>query len=151
MVIVGLALAVPSAVWAERSSSEGLGTFGVEAGAALWFGGAVALSVRRTTTVRRGLVIVMTGAIGAALIVLALSLGWSGAALALAMEFGVGALAIVVIDVIVIGAIQPGLESLARQADSASVDLQFGWRWPPVAMRIHRTPLITDGVDGRGR
>ena len=110
MVIVGLGLAVPSAVWA----------------------------------------IAMTGVIGAALIVLALSLGWSGAALALAMEFGVG-LAIVVIDVIVIGAIQPGLESLARQADSASVDLQFGWRWPPVAMRIHRTPLITDGVDGGRR
>ncbi|HEY5875798.1 MAG TPA: hypothetical protein VIT64_10865, partial [Ilumatobacteraceae bacterium] len=76
MVIVGLALAVPSAVWAERPSSEGLGTFGVEAGAALWFGGAVALSVRRTTTVRRGLVVVLTGVVGSALIVLALAFGW---------------------------------------------------------------------------
>jgi hypothetical protein len=139
---------MPSAVWAERASSEGLGTCGVGAGAALWFGGAVALSVRRTTTVRRGLTIVMSGAIGSALIVLALSFGWSGAVLALAMEFGVGALAIVVIDVIVIGAIQPGLESLARQADSASVDLQFGWRWPPIAIRIHHTASTADRVDG---
>jgi hypothetical protein len=51
----------------------------------------------------------------------------------------------------VIGAIQPGLESLARHADSASVDLQFGWRWPPVAMRIHRTTLTADRVDGGRR
>ena len=136
MVVVGIAVAVPSAVWAERPSGEGLGSFGVEVGAAVWFAGAVTLGVRRATTVRRALLILLTALLGAVLVVIALVLDWSGAALTLAMEFGVGALAVLVIDVIVVGRLQPGLERIARDAETASVEVRLRRSWMPVELRI---------------
>jgi hypothetical protein len=135
LVVVGLALAVLSATVVEDLASDGIATLGVEAGAALWFGGAVAWSVRRTT-VGRALLVVGAAVAGLVLIALALALGWSGAALDLSMEFGVGALAIVVIDLIVLGTIHPGLDTIASRASGTLVDVDVGWRWPPVTVRL---------------
>jgi hypothetical protein len=128
-------VAVGSAVLAEEPSTEGIGTFGVEAGAALWFGGAVALSLR-STSARHLLLVLGAGAVGALLVAISLVLGWSGAALALAMEFGVGALAVVVIDVIVLGRVQPGLDAVGRLAPTSSLDITLERGWPPVAVRV---------------
>ena len=142
-VVVGLTVAVVAAVLAERPGTEAVGTLGVEAGAALWFGGAVALSLR-SSTARHEQLVLATAVAGAALIALALLLQWSGAALSLAMELGVGALAIVVIDVIVLGRIQPGLDELGRVAPTSTLDVDVAWAWPPVAVRIQQG-------DGLGR
>jgi hypothetical protein len=51
------------------------------------------------------------------------------------MEFGVGALAIVVIDLIVLGTVHSGLATIASRASSTLVDVNIGWRWPPVTAR----------------
>ena len=108
------------ALWAD----EGIGTLGVEAGAAIWFGGAVTLGAQRTTTVLRGLLLVLLGAVGIALIAAALTLGWGGAPLTLAMEFGVGAVAVVLVDVVLLGILHPGIERLAQ--DGTVVTVQLG-------------------------
>lgn len=50
---------------------------------------------------------------GVLLVLTALALGWSGVALDLAMELGVGAIAIVVLDILVLGVLQRGLERVA--------------------------------------
>jgi hypothetical protein len=121
MIVAGLAIAAPASLLAERSTTEAVGTLGVEAGAALWFGGAVALSLRATTA-RRVVLVVLAAVVGAGLILVALGLGWTGAPLALAMEFGVGALAVVVVDVIVLGAIEPALDALRRRAPTSTGD-----------------------------
>jgi hypothetical protein len=84
-------VAILSATLLEDRASEGIATLGLEAGAALWVGGAVAWTVR-ATTVGRALLVVAAAAAGVILIALALALDWSGAALDLSMEFGVGAL-----------------------------------------------------------
>lgn len=136
LVVVGLAVAVLSATVVEDAVSEGIATFGVEAGAALWFGGAVALSLRRTT-VARGLLVLAAALGGLVLIGLALLRGWTGAPLDLAMEFGVGALAIPVLDVVVLGVLQPALEGLGR-GPVTSVEIELARRWPPVALHVDR-------------
>jgi hypothetical protein len=139
LVVVGLTMSILSAIVLEDVVSEGVATLGVEVGAALWFGGVIAWSVRRTTVGR--VLLLMTAAVaGLMLIAVALALGWTGAALALSMEFGVGALAIVVIDLIVVGTLHPGLDTLARRAPGTIVDIELGWRWPPLTIRIEGHP-----------
>jgi hypothetical protein len=136
LIVVGLSVAILSATVIEEATTEGIATLGVEAGAALWFGGAVAWSLQRTT-VGRALLVIASAVAGIGLITLALTRGWSGPLLDLSMEFGVGALAIVVIDVVVLGALRPGLDAVSRRADQAWVDIELGWRWPPLTVRAH--------------
>ncbi len=138
LAVIGLTLALLSAIAVERwDVDDGPTTLALELGAALWFGGAVAWSLR-ATTVRRALLIVATGVTGTALVAVALAAGWSGTALDLAMEFGVGAVAIVVIDVVVLGALHTRLDALGHRADRTAVDVHLTWGWPPVRFRIAR-------------
>jgi hypothetical protein len=139
LVVVGLTMSILSATALEDVASEGIATLGVEAGAALWFGGVIAWSIRRTT-VGRVLLLMAAAVAGLVLITAALALSWTGAALDLAMEFGVGALAIVVIDFIVVGTLHPGLDALARRAPGTTVDIELGWRWPPLTIRVDGRP-----------
>lgn len=120
MLVVGLVIALVSAHAAERSRTEGIGTMGVELGAALWFGGAVSLGIRRSPTVLRVLAIGLLGLSGLVLVGLALLLDWSGAGLSLAMEFGVGAIAVAVIDVVILGVVHSRIESFANTPTNAS-------------------------------
>lgn len=121
MLVVGLVIALVSAQAAERSRTEGLGTMGVELGAALWFGGAVSLGIRRAPTVLRVVIIGLVGLCGALVVASALLLDWTGAGLSLAMEFGVGAVAVAVIDVVILGVVHSRIESFANAAHTASV------------------------------
>ncbi len=125
MLVVGLVIALVSAHAAERPSTEGIGTMGVELGAALWFGGAVSLGIRRGPTVLRVLMIGLLGFGGALLVGFALLLDWTGAGLGLAMEFGVGAIAVAVIDVVVLGVVHRRLESFAHTPDAGERRLRF--------------------------
>lgn len=90
-----------------------VGAFGLEAGAALWFGGAITLGARSEPTMRRIVLwaVVTLGAV--ALILTAIFGSWSGVALDMSMEFGVGLLAIVVIDLAIVRFVGGGLASLA--------------------------------------
>ena len=117
MLVVGFVVAVVSAHAAERPNTEGIGTMGVELGAALWFGGAVSLGIRRSPNVLRVLMIALMGLSGALLVGVALLMEWSGAGLSLAMEFGVGALAVAVIDVVVLGVFHSRIETFAHATD----------------------------------
>lgn len=134
LAVVGLTLALGSAVLAERGPTEAVGTLGVELGAAMWFGGAVTLGARRGATVGRALALLGLATTGAVLIALALVLGWTGAALSLAMEFGVGAVAVAVIDVLLLGLVQSRLERLGDLPDDA-VTVTVSGSWPLLAMR----------------
>lgn len=125
MLMVGLVVALVSAHAAERPNTEAIGTMGVELGAALWFGGAVALGARRAPTVLRVLMIGLLGLGGVALICLALLLDWTGAGLSLAMEFGVGAVAVAVIDVVILGVVHSRLESFAHAPGAGERRLRF--------------------------
>lgn len=102
LIVVGLGLAVISAVLAERPSTEQIGALGVELGAAMWFAGAVTLGARPGSTVRRSILLMCCGVVGSVLIVVGLVVPWHGVALGLGMEFGVGLIAIPVIDIVVI-------------------------------------------------
>jgi hypothetical protein len=110
---IGLAVAALGAVLSDRDRTEAIGTLGIEMGAAMWFGGAVVLGGRPHPTALRIALLVLTGLSGALLVTAALVLDWSGVALDLAMEFGVGAIAIVVLDILVLGVLQRGLERVA--------------------------------------
>lgn len=110
---VGLVLALAAGLLAQRASTEAVGTLGIEIGAAMWFAGAVALGARPRPTVLRIALICATGLSGLALIAAALFGAWSGVALDLAMEFGVGAVAVVVLDVLILGVVQANLDRLA--------------------------------------
>ena len=68
MLVVGLVIALVSAHAAERPSTEGIGTMGIELGAALWFGGAVSLGIRRAPTVLRVVIIGVVGLCGAVVV-----------------------------------------------------------------------------------
>jgi hypothetical protein len=114
LAIVGLIVALAAGMLAQRDSTEAIGTLGIEIGAAMWFAGAVTLGARPRPTVLRVVLIGATGLGGLALITAALFGAWSGVALDLAMEFGVGAVAIVVLDLLILGVIQENLERLAR-------------------------------------
>jgi hypothetical protein len=122
----GVALAVVAAVAAETDHWEGLGTFGTELGAALWFAGAVAWGARRGATVARAALLGGMFVLGLALIAAALVGDWSGSALSLAMEFGVGLLAVPLIDVVLIGAFYGGLQHYADADTEDSVVLKLG-------------------------
>lgn len=136
LMVAGITIAVVAATLI-GDDAEGLAAFGVEAGAGLWFGGSIALSLRRAT-VGRALIILLAAAAGIVLVVLALTLGWTGAALDLAMEFGVGALAVVVVDVIVLGAFQPRLDALGQSASGTSLTAELSRAWPLVRLRVDR-------------
>ena len=132
MMVVGLSTALACAALAEKPSTEGIGTFGVEAGAALWFAGAVTLGGRRSPTVLRGVLLGLTTIVGVALVAASLLLGWSGAALGLAMEFGVGCIAVAVIDVIIIGVVYSTLDAASRAGRDDVVTVRL---WPPSVSR----------------
>jgi hypothetical protein len=71
----GLAIALGSAVAAEQwDADEGVTTLGVEVGAALWFAGAVAWSVR-SNTVRHELLVLVGALVGLALVTVSLTAG----------------------------------------------------------------------------
>jgi hypothetical protein len=109
---VGLALALAGAALSERDGAEAIGTLGLEVGAAMWFAGAVTLGARPGPTVLRVALLAVTGLSGLALIAAAIVAGWSGVALDLAMEFGVGAVAVVVLDIVILGVLQARLDRL---------------------------------------
>jgi hypothetical protein len=113
LALVGLVVAVTGAAWSQHESTEALGALGVEVGAAMWFGGAVVLGGRPHPTVLRVALLATLGAGGLLLVLIAVTASWSGAALDLAIEFGVGAVAIVVLDVLVLGLLQRGLDRVA--------------------------------------
>jgi hypothetical protein len=112
LMVVGVSVAIVSALAAQRDSTEAIGTLGTELGAAMWFAGAVTWGGRRGATVGRAALLVATFLAGLALILTALLADWSGARLDLAMEFGVGMLAVPVIDVVVIGLLHRNLAEL---------------------------------------
>lgn len=120
LAVVGLVLALAGAALSERAGAEAVGTLGLEVGAAMWFAGAVSLGARPRPTVLRIALLAVTGLGGLALIGVAIVDGWSGVALDLAMEFGVGAVAVVVLDIVILGVLQARLDHLAAQAPWAA-------------------------------
>ena len=147
MMAAGVTLALVAAGAAERPSTEGVGTMGVELGAALWFGGAVAFGVRRAPTLLRVLLIVLAGLTGAGLVVVALVRGWSGAGLALAMEFGVGAFAVAVIDVALLGVVHGRIDKLAGDSADSVLTIGIGRSWHLVDVRMERGEPLLAGHD----
>lgn len=136
LMVVGITVALVSARRAERPATEAVGSLGVEAGAALWFAGAVSLGIRNSPTLQRVAVLAATAIAGMALIALALVRGWSGAGLTLAMEFGVGAVAVAVIDVVLLGLIHRHLEHFAHGPDGTVVTIGVGTSWRLVDVRV---------------
>lgn len=114
--------------------------FGVEVGAVLWFAGAVTLGARAKATVLRAVALLLTALAGAALIVTALVRGWTGAGLGLAMEFGVGALAIPVIDVVLLGFLHSRLDQFAFAPDDRVVRLRLGRHLTDSSVEVDRRP-----------
>lgn len=110
---VGLGVALAGGLLAQRDATEAVGTLGIEVGAAMWFAGVVTLGARPRPTVLRVVALGVMGVAGLALIGAAFANSWSGVALDLAMEFGVGAVAVVVLDVLILGVIQANLDRLA--------------------------------------
>lgn len=125
LIVSGALLAVAGALLAERPATEAVGTLATEAGAAALFAGAVLLVVSRVPTVGRVVALLVTAAAGVVAIVLALALGWEGAALTLAMELGVAAVALLIIDVVVMGLVFPRLDDLASGPDRTVVTLRL--------------------------
>lgn len=125
LIVVGGLVAVGGALLAERPDTEAIGTLATEAGAAVLFAGAVFLVVSRVPTVGRIIALLAAAGTGVVAIVLALAFGWEGAALALAMEFGVAAVALLVIDVVVMGLVFPRLDDLASGPDRTVVTLRL--------------------------
>jgi hypothetical protein len=138
MVVMGLTIAIASAVLEERPGSDPFTTLGVEAGGALWLGGAVILGANRDTRLVEGLLLVALALGGATLITLALVLDWSGAPLTLAMEFGVSALAVVVLDVALIGMLHPRIERFASDPDEGTVTVRLVRSWHLVDVELRR-------------
>jgi hypothetical protein len=133
LILVGAVLAVAGAILAERAETEGIGTLGTELGAAMLFAGAIFVVVTRVPTVGRIVVLVVTALVGLAAIAAALTFGWDGALLALAMELGVAAVALLVIDVVLVGLVFPRVEDLAAGPDRAVVTLRLRGDRPPAA------------------
>jgi hypothetical protein len=129
LAVVGIVLAVAGAALAERPGTEAVGTLATELGAALWFGGILTLGARSGATVGRALGLGALALGGLLLIGLAVVSGWEGAELALAMELGVGAVAVAVLDVLLLGLLYGGLTRLA-DAPEGSVQVTFT-RVPP--------------------
>jgi hypothetical protein len=121
LAVGGLALAVAGALVADRTDADAVGALGLEAGAAMWFAGAVTLGARPKPTLLRLVLLAATGVGGLALIVAAFVGDWSGVALDLAMEFGVGALAIVVLDIAILGIVQTSLDRLGPPTGPAPI------------------------------
>jgi hypothetical protein len=113
LAVGGLVLALAAAAIAEHADADALGALGVEVGAAMWFAGAVTLGARPSPTALRVGLLAATGLAGLTLIAAALVGRWSGVALDLAMEFGVGAVAVVVLDVLILGVLQARLDLYA--------------------------------------
>ena len=126
MMCVGAVGALVAAHAAEHDRTEQVGTLGVELGAVLWFGGAVALGVRASATVLRIVALVLTALAGVALVAVALVRSWTGAGLSLAMEFGVGALAVSVIDVVLLGFVHARIDRIGSARDDRVVHIRLG-------------------------
>jgi hypothetical protein len=124
LVVLGSALAVTAAFVLERDLGDAAGGLAIELGAALWFAGVLTLGARRGATVGRVVALAALALAGAALVAVALLAGWSGAALDLALEFGVGAVAVAVIDVVLLGTLHSRLERLGG-ADTQVVTVRF--------------------------
>ena len=137
------------AVVAERPDDEAIGSLGLEAGAAVWFGGALIFGARCTTTVLRGLLLVGLAVADGALVAIAVALGWSGATLALAMKLGVGAVTVAAVDIVLLGLVQPRLAHVASAADPIVI-VQLNRSWPPATIWLASTaepqPPISMGV-----
>lgn len=143
LVVAGAGIAVLAAVLEDRGH-EVVGTFGVEFGAALWFGGVVALGARRGATVARVLLLVALALGGAGLIAVAVVRGWSGAALGLAMEFGVGAMAVPVIDVLLLGVLHRTIDQYGGGSPAGIVRVSLAAAWPPVTVEVDRPEPTRD-------
>ena len=112
LAVIGLVIALAGAALSTRDGTEAIGTLGLEVGAAMWFAGAVTLGARPAPTVLRIALLAVTGIGGLVLIGVALVAGWSGVGLDVAMEFGVGAVAVVVLDIVILGVLQARLDRL---------------------------------------
>ncbi len=126
MMVLGATLSVVAAHAAEHARTEQVGALGVELGAVLWFGGAVVLGARPRATVLRVVLLALTALAGAALIAAALTRGWTGAGLSLAMEYGVGALAIPVVDVVLLGILHATIARVAATHDGRVLRIRIG-------------------------
>jgi hypothetical protein len=129
LVVVGSVLAVTAAVVLERDLGDAAGGLAIELGAALWFAGVLTLGARRGATLGRIAALAALALAGAALVAVAVLAGWSGAALDLALEFGVGAVAVAVIDVVLLGILHSRLERLG-DAETQVVTVRFDRRRP---------------------
>jgi hypothetical protein len=128
LAVVGLAVALAGAALSSRDGTEAIGTLGLEVGAAMWFAGAVTLGARPGPTVLRIALLVATGVGGLSLIGVALVAGWSGVGLDVAMEFGVGAVAVVVLDFIILGVLQARLDRLTANPWASAAPSSFRCR-----------------------
>lgn len=147
MMVAGILLAFVAAHRQEQPESEGLGTLGVELGAALWFAAAVSLGIQNTPTILRGLALLATGATGLGLIAVALVRDWTGPGLTLAMEFGVGALAVSLIDVVLLGMLHSGVSAVANGPDDVVVRIGLVKSWHVIDVRVERlNPAVGDGA-----
>ncbi len=126
MMIIGSVGAVLAAHAAEHDRTEQVGTLGVELGAVLWFGGAVVLGARASATVLRIVALVLTALAGMALVAVALVRSWTGPGLSLAMEFGVGALAVSLVDVVLLGIVHARIDQFGSARDDRVVHLRLG-------------------------
>jgi hypothetical protein len=137
LAVVGIVMAVLGAAAAERTGTEAAGTLATELGAALWFGGVLTLGARRGATLGRAAALVALALGGAALVALAWVRDWQGASLALAMELGVGAVAVAVLDVLLLGLVHGGLTRLA-DSSASQVSLAVQGEAPFVRVRVVR-------------
>jgi hypothetical protein len=139
LVVLGATVSLVAAFVIERDLGDAVGGLGVELGAALWFAGALTLGARQGATVRRAVALLALALAGVVLVVLAFVLDLSGAALDLALEYGVGAVAVAVIDVVLLGTLHARLERLG-DAPEQVVTLSVGGPAPWVAVRSSDRP-----------
>lgn len=126
MMVIGATVSVLAALAEEHEATEQLGALGVELGAVLWFGGAVVLGARPRATMWRVVLLAFTAIGGAALIAVALVRQWTGPGLGLAMEYGVGALAIPLVDVLLLGVLHATIARVASERDGRVVRIRLG-------------------------
>lgn len=139
MVVLGVLISLAAAFVITRELDDAVGGLGVELGAALWFGGVLTLGARRGATVGRAVSLLCLALAGVLLIAAAFLLDWSGAALDLALEYGVGAVAVAVIDVLLLGTLHQQLERIGG-ADDQVVTISVGREAPFISLTTTAGP-----------
>lgn len=134
LVVLGSIVSLLAAVAINREVSEAGGGLGIEVGAALWFGGILTLGARSRATVGRLVALVGLAVGGVLLLLISLRAGWTGAALDLALEYGVGAIAVTVLDIVLLGLLHARVEAFSSSSTDA-VTLAFHSQPPWLSVR----------------